>query len=146
MTSLRATIFVLCFGLLLPAAAGAQSVEDQVKAAYAAWDAAFNKGDAKAVAAFYTDDATLLPASHDIIKGPAGVETFFGGLFANGVTGHALELIEVNDDAGTVLAAAKWSAKGKDSSGAETSFGGIATHLFKKQADGSLKLKLHTFN
>ncbi len=146
MRSLRATFLVLCMGLLMPAAASADSLEEQVKAAYAAFNAAFNKGDAKAVAAFYTDDSTILPPSHDIIKGPAGAEQFFAGFFANGVTGHTLDLIEVNGDAETVLAAAKWSAKGKDANGAETTFGGIATHLFKKQADGSLKLKLHTFN
>jgi ketosteroid isomerase-like protein len=45
----------------------AQSVDEQVKAAYAAWDDAFNKGDAKAVAAFYTDNATFLPATHDVV-------------------------------------------------------------------------------
>jgi uncharacterized protein (TIGR02246 family) len=146
MKSLRVAILMLCVGLLMPAAAGAASLEDQVKAAYANWDAAFNKGDAKAVAAFYTDDATFLPPSHDIVKGPAGVDKFFSGLFANGVTGHKLELIEVHGNDEMAVAAAKWSAKGKDANGAETSFGGIATHLFNKQPDGSLRLRLHTFN
>jgi uncharacterized protein (TIGR02246 family) len=137
----RAILLVVCGLLLLPAAASSASPEDQVKAAYGAWDAAFNKGDAKAVAAFYAEDATFLPPSHDVIKGPAGVEKFFAGLFSNGVTGHKLELIEANGDEDTVIAAGKWSAKTKDGS-----IGGIATHVFKKQADGSLKLKLHTFN
>jgi ketosteroid isomerase-like protein len=45
----------------------------QVKAAYAAWDAAFNKGDAKGVAALYTEDSLLLPPSHDVIKGPTSL-------------------------------------------------------------------------
>ena len=45
-----------------------------------------------------------------------------------------------------IVAAAKWSAQGKDASGAPASFGGVATHVFEKQADGTLKLKLHTFN
>jgi hypothetical protein len=30
-----------------------------------------------AVAAFYTDDAVFLPPSHEVIKGPAGVEKFY---------------------------------------------------------------------
>jgi ketosteroid isomerase-like protein len=99
--------------------------------------------------AFYAEDATFLPPTHDVIKGPAGVETFFAGLFSNGVTGHKLELIEVDvegDDDEVVVAAAKWSADGKDANGAPATFGGVATHLFEKQDDGSLKLKLHTFN
>jgi ketosteroid isomerase-like protein len=44
-------------------------------------------------------------------------------------------------DGKIVIAAAKWSAAGK-----ATRFSGIATHVFERQPDGSLKLKLHTFN
>ena len=138
----RLALFVLLAGLLAPAAAFAASLEEQVKDAYAAWDAAFNKGDPKAIAAFYTDDAVFLPPTHDVIKGPTGVEKFFAGLFGAGVTGHKLELIEANGDADAAVAAAKWSAKGKEGS----HLGGIATHEFVKQTDGNLKLRLHTFN
>jgi uncharacterized protein (TIGR02246 family) len=148
MRMLRAAILVLVAGLLVPTLAPAASLQEQVSAAYGAWDAAFNKGDPKAVAAFYAEDAVILPPTHDVLKGPAGVETFFAGLFSNGVTGHKLELIEVkggNDDE-VVVAAAKWSADGKDANGAPATFGGVATHVFEKQDDGSLKLKLHTFN
>ena len=83
----------------------------------------------------------LLPPTHDVIKGPAEVEKFFAGLFAAGVTGHKLEVLEANGDDDLIVAAARWSAKGKDGP-----LGGIATHEFAKQADGSLKLRLHTFN
>jgi ketosteroid isomerase-like protein len=145
MRIVRLAAVALCAGLLA-SPAGAQTVADQVKAAYAAWDAAFNKGDAKAVAAFYAADATFLPPSHDVIEGPAGVEKFFAGLFANGVTGHKLELIEATGGGPLVVGAAKWSANGKDANGAATSFGGIGTHVFEAQPDGGLKLKLHTFN
>ena len=64
---------------LVPAASADPAAD--VKTAYAAWDEAFNKGDANAVAAFYTDDAVFLPATHDVIKGPSGVENFFAPLF-----------------------------------------------------------------
>jgi ketosteroid isomerase-like protein len=117
-----------------------------VRAAYAAWDAAFNKGDAKVVASFYTEDSLLLPPSHEIIKGHASVEKFFAGHFASGLTAHKLELIEAEGDAELVAAAGKWSAAGKDANGAPARFSGIATHVFAKQVDGKLKLKLHTFN
>src|SRR5690242_17723986 len=125
----------------------AAPADDQVVAAYAAWDQAFNTGDASKVAAFYTDDTVFLPPTHDVVEGPAGVEKFFAGLFGNGVTGHKLELIEVTGaDDEMVVAAAKWSAQGKDASGAPATFGGVATHVFERESDGSLKLKLHTFN
>jgi uncharacterized protein (TIGR02246 family) len=124
----------------------ADPLDDQVRVAYSAWNAAFNKGDAEAVAAFYTGDASFLPATHDVIQGPDGIETFFSGLFAGGVTDHTLDLIRTTGDDRIVIAAAKWSAAGKDASGNATRFGGVATHVFERQPDGSLKLKLHTFN
>jgi uncharacterized protein (TIGR02246 family) len=124
----------------------ADEFEDQVKSAYSAWDAAFNKGDESAVAAFYAEDAYLLPPSHKVIEGQKGVAEFFSGLFKGGVTGHKLEMIEADGDGSVVFGAAKWSAKGKDDKGNPKEFSGLATHVFEKQPDGSLKLKLHTFN
>lgn len=141
---LISTILLLVLAQTAPG--HAQSVDSQVKAAYAAWDAAFNKGDAEAIAAFYTDNTAFLPATHDVISDPPGVAKFFGGLFAMGVTEHKLELIEAGGDGELVFASAKWSAKGKDAKGADQPWGGVATHIFEKQADGSLKLRLHTFN
>ena len=142
MRILRAAILMLVTGFLMPTLAQAASLQEQVSTAYMAWDAAFNKGDPKAVAAFYTEDAVILPPTHDVIKGPAEIEKFFAGLFGAGITGHQLSLLEANGDDNMAVAAAKWSAKSKDGA----SIGGIATHEFTKQADGSLKLRLHTFN
>ncbi len=131
---------------LLPLAADAETSEGQVKSAYEAWDAAFNQGDAKAVAGFYADDAMLLPPTHDVIEGTGGIEQFFTGVIGSGVTGHKLEPIRIMEDDDQVVVAARWSAQGKDQAGAATTFQGIATHVFDKQDDGSLKLELHTFN
>jgi ketosteroid isomerase-like protein len=120
--------------------------EEDVRAAYKAWDEAFNKGDASALSAFYVDDAVFLPATHDVVEGPAGVEKFFARLFDLGVTRHRLELIKAGGEGDIVYGTAKWSASGKDASGEDQPWGGIATHIFQRQADGGLKLLLHTFN
>jgi ketosteroid isomerase-like protein len=138
------TVALLLAGV--PEAVRADEAEDQVKNAYAAWDAAFNKKDAAALAAFYDDDAYLLPPSHKVIEGPKGVAEFFGGLFKGGVHGHKLELIEADGNGNLVYGAAKWSATGKDDKGKKKEFSGVATHVFEKQSDGSLKLKLQTWN
>jgi uncharacterized protein (TIGR02246 family) len=42
-----------------------------------AWTAAFNKGDAAAVAAMYTEDAYVLPPGGEMVKGRAGIEAFW---------------------------------------------------------------------
>ncbi len=69
-TLLPAAILVLVTGLLAPVMAAAASLQEQVGAAYTAWDAAFDKGDPKAVPTFYTEDAVLLPPTHGVLKGP----------------------------------------------------------------------------
>lgn len=144
MTRLMTAAAALCL-LVLPSAALAAGAEDSVKAAYAAWDAAFNEGDAKAVAATYDEEALFLPATHDVVEGRAKVETFFEGLFKMGVTNHKLEVIDVMDRGDTVVAAARWTATGKDADGKDADWGGVATHVFRKDGD-SLTLILHTFN
>jgi len=131
---------------MLSVTASAETMEGQVKAAYEAWDAAFNQGDAKTVASLYTDDAMLLPPTHDVIEGTAGIEQFFTGVIGSGATDHTLQPIRIVEDDDTVVAAARWSAKGKDRDGVATTFQGMATHVFERQDDGSLKLGLHTFN
>ncbi|MFN0192398.1 MAG: DUF4440 domain-containing protein [Aestuariivirga sp.] len=140
-----AAILVI-FGSVLPSSTYAASPEEEVTAAYAAWDAAFKSADAKAIAAFYAEDAVFLPASHEVIQGPAGVEKFFTGIFGMGVTGHKLDLIKAQGDGTLLYGMAKWSANGKDANGNDQPWGGSATHIFERQADGSLKIKLHTFN
>jgi uncharacterized protein (TIGR02246 family) len=42
-----------------------------------AWMAAFNRGDAAAVAAMYAEDAYVLPPGADMIKGRAAIEAFW---------------------------------------------------------------------
>jgi ketosteroid isomerase-like protein len=117
-------------------------MKDDVAAAYTAWDAAFNKADAKAVAAFYLPEAKVLPPTHTVVSGPAEIEKFFAGFFANGVKSHALKLIEAGGADKMGYGTANWSAADKDGK----PLGGIATHIFERQGDGSLKLKIHTFN
>ena len=142
----HASAFALCLLTITPVASLAGDPKHDVTAAYAAWDAAFNKGDAKAVAAAYVPNAKLLPPSHEVASGPVAIEKFFAGLHSNGVTNHKLEVIDAGGDEKVVYGTANWSAKGKDKDGKPADFSGIATHVFERQADNSLKLRLHTFN
>jgi uncharacterized protein (TIGR02246 family) len=134
-------VFLFASGALL-----AGPAEDRVGSAFEAFNSAFNKGDAKAVAALYAPDAVVLPASHDIISSPADIEKFFAGFFTAHVTNHALQPFKIIEVGDTMIVASKWSANGQDDKGNKTTLGGLATHVFQKQSDKSYKLKLHTFN
>ena len=56
-------------------------VRAEITEAYAAWDSAFNKADAKAIATAYVSNAKVLPPTHQIISGPAEIETFLRWAF-----------------------------------------------------------------
>ena len=146
MRMIHASALALCLLTVAPVGSFAAEPKSDVTAAYAAWDAAFNKGDAKTVAAAYLTNAKLLPPTHEVASGPAAIENFFAGLHANGVTDHKLEVIDAGGDDKVVYGTANWSANGKDKDGKPATFGGLATHFFERQADNSLKLRLHTFN
>lgn len=121
-------------------------VRAEITEAYAAWDSAFNKADAKTIATAYVSNAKVLPPTHQVISGPAEIETFFAGLFSSGFADHKLTIIDAGGDERIVYGTARWSADGKGADGSRQAAGGIATHVFERQADGSLKLRLHTFN
>ncbi len=138
------TMLTLMFFLSAAHAAGPAATE--VIDCYKAWDAAFNKGDAKALADLYDEDLVFLPANHEIIRDRRNLEKFFAALFKMGVTNHRLELIEAGGAGDMIFGAAKWSADGKDKDGKDQPWGGVTSHVFTKQASGIYKIRLHTFN
>jgi hypothetical protein len=96
----QASAFTLFLFTAAPVGSFAADPKSDVTAAYAAFDAAFNKGDAKTLAAAYAPNAKLMPPTHVVASGPAEIEKFWAGMLANGVTGHKLEVI----DAGGAMA------------------------------------------
>lgn len=70
--SLFVAVAVLAFAVpaLAQSKSAIQKLEDQ-------WGAAFNKGDAAAVAAMYTDDAYVLPAGAPMAHGRDDIQKFW---------------------------------------------------------------------
>lgn len=94
-------LLLLLFGCAqpMPAPPGvAPPVADlkaQISANEAAWAAAANRGDAAAVAAMYTDTATMLPPGADIQKGRAAIEKTIGSIGRTGVRNFTLTTLDV---------------------------------------------------
>jgi uncharacterized protein (TIGR02246 family) len=70
---------IVLFGVCLSLATSAALAQDKatIEKLNNAWTAAFNKGDAQAVAAMYAEDAYVLPPGSDIVKGRAAIEGFW---------------------------------------------------------------------
>ena len=70
------TIFVACLVLIAgPAAAQSKGV---IQKADDKWSETFNKGDATALAAMYTEDAYMLPPGAEMMKGRHAIAVFWG--------------------------------------------------------------------
>jgi uncharacterized protein (TIGR02246 family) len=63
--------------LILGAAPAAAQDKATIEKLNDAWTAAFNKGDAAAVAAMYTEDAYVLPPGAEMVKGHTAIEAFW---------------------------------------------------------------------
>lgn len=112
-----------------------------------AWNRAFNDGDASALAARYREDARLSPGNGEVVTGRAQIESLFAGFFANGVSGHALDVISLGEDADTIYQLARWSAAAPEQDGAAQPLGGVVVHVFTRDAAaGEWMLTLHVWN
>jgi len=70
----RIVMIIGCLSLGAPALAQNKTMIEKLNDA---WTAAFNKGDAAAVAALYTEDAYVLPPGSSMVKGRAAIEAFW---------------------------------------------------------------------
>jgi uncharacterized protein (TIGR02246 family) len=82
--------------LVLAATAQARDIKTDIDAANAKWVAAFNKGDAAAVAQLYTEQATALPPGAPMAKGRAAIQTFWQGAIQSGLTNASLKALQVD--------------------------------------------------
>src|SRR5436305_13097068 len=71
----RIALAVICLAVVtVPALAQTKSMIQQLNGE---WMAAFNKGDAAAVTALYAEDAYVLPAGADMVKGRKAIQAFW---------------------------------------------------------------------
>jgi ketosteroid isomerase-like protein len=102
-----------------------------------AYEAAFNSGDAAAVAALYTDDARVSYSNGPILSGPAEVQASMAERMTEGAT---IEIHEVGsqDMGGGLTGAGGWyQITGPDGMAAQT---GYWMNVMRAQPDGSQKV------
>lgn len=119
---------------------------DRVKAAFTLWDDTFDSGNAAALVALYTPDAWLLAGNAPALTGSDHLLGFFNTAFAGGLKDHVLSPFDIIDLGPTLVVQSNWKAQVVKQGLPSTTVGGTATHVLQQQADGSLKLRVHTFN
>ncbi len=106
-------LFVVA-GILTAGAAYSQDFKSQATAAAAQWDNALNSGDASKVAQTYTKNAVILPAGGQLVTGPQGAETLFGGFIKNGVKNHKITVQGGEQKGDLGYAYGRWEADAGD--------------------------------
>jgi uncharacterized protein (TIGR02246 family) len=117
-----------------------------VRTANNSWNAAFNRGDAVAVAALYTTDGTVLPHTHAVVKGTEAITQFWSGMITAGIKDHDIELLDAHEVGDIAYSNGKWRAIGVGVDGKQQVFEGLIVTILRRQRDGSWRTCLHTWN
>jgi ketosteroid isomerase-like protein len=81
--------------LLLAATAHARDVKSEIEGANQKFGAAYDKGDATAIARLYTPQATVFPPGSDMVTGRDGIQKFWAGTIQSGMKFTALMTLSV---------------------------------------------------
>jgi len=117
-----------------------------IEAGNAKFGEAFQRGDASAVAALYTEDAMLFPPDSEIIKGRKAIGEFWKKTHDSGVKSAKLTTLDVGTggdvayETGTVVLTVQ--PEGKPASTASAKY----VVVWKRQADGSWQLHRDIWN
>jgi uncharacterized protein (TIGR02246 family) len=76
---MKARLTLLALAVMLSAGPALAQSKAAIQKLNDQWCAAFNKGDAAALAAMYTSDAYVLPAGAPMVKGRADIQKFMAG-------------------------------------------------------------------
>ena len=107
---------------------------------------AVRQGDAAALAALYTDDATLLPPDSEMIQGRQGIEEFWNALIQMGLKDAVLTTVEVFGSGDLAYEIGKATItihlEGQDPIEQKAKY----VVVWKQTADGSWKLHVDIWN
>jgi uncharacterized protein (TIGR02246 family) len=124
----------------------AENVRQAVEAGNATFMDAFNRGDAAAVATFYTDPATLMPPNSGMIRGRQGIQDFWQAGIQGGMKDLSLTTVEVQASGNTAYEIGKFSLTAQPKGQDPVMVSGKYVVVWQRQSDGSWKLHVDIWN
>lgn len=139
---------VLCLALLLvtPSAAEAAGAREAIEAKLDAFEAAFNRGDAAAVAGFYTEDAVLLPPDAERVEGRQAVAAYWREGIDGGLTDLDLKAFEVMEAGALAYEIGAFSLNSPGEGEQPVSLTGKYIVIWQRGADGEWRLHRDIWN
>ena len=111
-----------------------------------AWEAAFNSGDAAAMAALYTEDAVLLPPDGAMVKGRDAVQVFWQGFIDAGLSNGDLVNVAIEEDGDTATQIGTFTIDVPDGNGGTVVFAGKYIIVWKTGDDGVKRIHWDIWN
>ena len=123
------------------------SAEDSeaIKAASTQWLDAFNRGDAAALAAFYTEEATLLEPNSPLVVGRESIQTIFQGFFDTSALELQLTVIELSVNGDMAHRFGRYTLTIQPEEGEAISDNGKYVEIWKRE-NGSWKMDVDIWN
>lgn len=131
--------------LALGSAAYAADTKSEIDAANKKFLAAYAKGDAAAVAALYTDNATVLPPGATLIKGRGEIQKLWQGAIQSGLKLVSLNAVSVQRHGDTAYEIGSVIAEAPDAQKQMTRMEGKYVVVWKK-VKGGWKLDTDIWN
>ncbi|MBI1741556.1 SgcJ/EcaC family oxidoreductase [Candidatus Acetothermia bacterium] len=140
--------FVLtsCAQLLGPAPTDTGMVRKAIEDAGAKFVAAVSRGDAVALAAFYQEDAKLLPPNSQMVTGRQHIQEFWQAFLQTGTVQLTLETKDVDSRSDLAYEVGGYTLKIQPKSGSAMTDMGKYVTIWKRQTDGSWKIAVDTWN
>jgi len=144
-------VFLFCFILVccVPPATEEMDVEKvrmAIEEANLKFGELVRQGDAAALAALYTDDATVLPPDIDMIQGKQEIEAFWSQGLQMGIKDAVLTTVDVFGSGDLAYEVGKFALTIQPEGQEPIEQKGKYVVIWKKTADGSLKLHVDIFN
>jgi uncharacterized protein (TIGR02246 family) len=118
------------------------AIEKQI----AAFEAAANAKDPGRLAAFYTDDATLMPPGSPMVEGRDGIRAFWQAFLDAGASDPKLRIVKVRVAGETAYEIGTWEANMPGPQGGVARTSGKYLVVWQRQSDGSVKMVADIFN
>ncbi len=100
------------------------------------FEQAFNRGDAAAVAALYTENAVLLPPGADMLTGRRAAQTFWQGAYGSGARNLSLNTVSVETYGDAAREIGRFTLEAPGQGGQTSRVEGKYVVVWKKTADG----------
>ena len=105
---------VLLFLVTMGSASAAENAKDRkaIEEANAAFAAAFNKRDAKAIAEMYTENGQLFPPHEQVIEGRPAIEAFWKATMNAGIASVELQAAEIESFGDSIVESGRSTLRG----------------------------------